>query len=401
MHTLSKAHHIPFHFHSHHWNMEIVEYYIFQTIFNLGHTMANLFIPIYLHSIGYSLWETALFFLFLQFWFVFILPFAGTAINKLGIKNSILFALFFLFLHALIFPLLSGNFLSDIPLMMLMLFLRGIKGFYGTANDIFLAKHILKKSKGKMLAWVKIVLVLVGILSPLIAGLFIHYYGFESMFYFVSFLYLLSGVPLIMVRNEHFKVEYKAKNILSFSFHKVPKSYLISEAGRIFPDAIMLIMWPLFLFFVLQDTADLGMLVSASAGISMMTSLYIGKKIDSQKSEEKLLKRGVKLITASFFTRAIFLNPLAIAFIDTLNKVIAPIVEIPYQYYVYNMIKKHKNVIEMANVKQFIEEGMYFLAAIPLCIISYFLTEPSALLFMCLFGASSFLLLFMQKITKV
>ena len=397
-----KYHHLPFHFHAHHWDMEVFEYYLFKALYTIAHATLNLFIPIFLISNGYSLWEVVIWCIINQIWTIAGLPFSGAIINKIGVKHTIALNIPFMALFYIGIQHLSGDFQQDFFFIWLILFSRCIfKGSFQVADDIFMTKHLLKKKKsGKNLAILKIILVSAGIIAPLAGGLVTYFWGFDAIFTSGLVVIFLAGIPLFFTPDEHFKIDYKGTDIFSFTFSKVDKNFIIAEAGRVFPDTLMWILWPIFLYLVIENTANLGAIVSASAFISMVIAFYIGKKVD-QKEPEKLLKKATQGAAGVFFLRAFALNPLVVGIIDIANKVLDPILEIPYNFYVYRMIKNHPNPIEMANVKQLIAESLYMFGTLILFVLTYFFTEPSIVLFMIIFGSFAIFYLLMQHIIRV
>jgi len=399
---MSRSHFIPFHFHFHHWDVNILEFYVFQTLLNISLSIITLFVPIYLISdLGYSIQAVLLFYLLYEIGFIFFVPFSGKAVHFLGVKKTIALQLPFLALYYIVLQNLSGNFAADLWLLVPVLLVRAF--FRSNANvgvDVFMAKHVLKKKAGKMLAWLRILMIISTIISPLVGGLITYYYGFDSLFWFAIGLCILSGIPLLLTPDEHFDIKYKPQELFSFLTHKVDKHYIVSEAGNILPDTLMWIMWPLFLFFAIKNTVNMGLLVSASALVSIGVAFYIGKKIANTKPEG-LIRNGVRASSVFFFLRAVSINPVFIAFIDACNKIVEPIFRIPYQRKAYRLVMYHRDQIKMANVRQLIRELYYTVGIILLLLYVVAVPEMTPMAFVLLFVFFSFIHLLMQYINSV
>jgi len=399
---MDKKHSISLDFHLRHWNMEIVEYYIFQTMYNITSSMLSLFLPIYLlHDVGYPLWAVISYFIINQFFFVLLVPFVGRALHFLKIKQAIVVHLPFVALYFILIRTVSGDFIKDLPLLIFILFFRAAaKSLYAVANDVFMAKHLMKKSSGKMLAWLKIFLLIASIITPLVGGIISYLFGFGMVFIVSSILIILSGIPLLLTPGKHFEIKYGAKDILNFTTHHVKKNYAIAEFGRVLPGTVMWIIWPIFLYFAVKNTAELGTILSISSLISIGMAYYIGKKIDGG-SRKKILKRGIALSEIFFFIRTFYINPIFIGAIDALGEIINPMVEIPYNHYAYQMVATHKDQIKMANVKQFVTEFYYFLGTIVLMPIVLIFPELTQRLFIILFSIFAIIRLLMLRMTKI
>ncbi len=385
-----------------HWDMNIVEFYAYQTLLKIAQSMTNLFVPIYLFSdLGYSLPQVVLFFVVLQLGFSLIIPFAGYVIHFLGIKKTIAASLPMLVIYFMSLKYLTGDFVSDMLFMTPILFLRaGLKGSGQVATDVFMAKHVLKKNTAKMLAMLKILMVTASILAPLIGGWVSYIYGFDMLFWIAIGLVLASGIPLFLTPDEHFPPKYEAHDILDFVKDEADRNYLVAEFGNIFTDVIMWIMWPLFLFFAIQSTAGMGTLVTISATLSMGMAYFIGQKING-KDAKLLMKNGIRGAATLFFFRAISLNPFIIGIIDAANKILDPIYRIPYDRAAYRVIIAHKNQIKMANIKQFISENYYTFSTFILLMVTLIVPEQSTNFFIGLFAFSAIIMLIMQRMACI
>ena len=389
-------------FHFLHWDINIVEFYIFETLLKISTSIISLFIPIYLLvDVGYSISEVMAFFVLLQLFFFFTIAFGGKVSTVLGTKKTMALKLPFTAIYYYGLQQLGGNFYQDLILLIpLLIFYSTFSGWSNVARDIFLSKHVLQKNTGKMLAFLKICMVVASVISPLAGGWISYIYGFDMLFWCGTVLVLLSGIPLFLTPDEHFEIKYKPRDLFSFIREKVDKSYLMAEAGNIFSDVIMWIMWPLFLYFAIKNTAEMGTLVTASAFVSMGVAYFVGQKING-KDAKKLLKNGIKGASFLFFLRAVSLNPFAIGAIDAFNKIIEPIYRIPYDRAAYRMIMYHQNQIKMANLKQLISETYYTSGVIILWVASLFVESESKYFFISLFAGAAILMLLMQQIAKV
>ncbi len=398
----AKNHFVPFHFHSHHWDMNIIEFYLFQSMFMIAFSMINLFVPIYLISdVGYPLWGVITFFLITQIFFISSLPFSGKVIKYFGVKHSIVLQLPFYAIYYIGLQYLSGNFVSDLAILIPIIGLRAFFGSNGNvARDIFMSKNILKKNTGTMLAWWRIVIVAATVISPFIGGLVSYFYGFDKLFWIAIVITLFSGLPLLLTSDKHFNINYKPQQLFSFIRHKADKNYLIAEAGNILSDTMMWIMWPLFLFFALKNTADLGKLITMSAAISMGIAYFVGKKVDTS-NPANLLINGVRISSGLFLLRAISLNPFIIGIIDAFNKIIDPIFRIPYDRAAYKIIMENHDQVKMANIKQLITEIYYTIGVLILLMVVLVVPEVSVKLFITLFVVFAFIMLLMQKMANI
>lgn len=391
-----------FHFHFLHWSLDITEYYIFKTLSQIGKSLTNLFIPIYLLSeLHYSLWQVTLYFVILQIFFPPTIAFAGEIIQKIGLKKSMALSLpcFALYFWGINF--LKGDFFADLVLIIVLLMVRGVSGgISNLANDIFMAKHVLKKIPGKMIAWLKIAMTVATLIAPFVGGLVTYFFGFDMLFYVAIGLMLLSGVPLFLTPDIHFRIQYRPSSLITFLLKKARPNYLWAEFGNVFTDTMMWILWPIFLFFALDNTAEMGSLVTISAIFSIIVSFFVGRKI-TEIDPQKMIRRGVVGASFLFFCRPLFLHPVAIGVIDALYKIIDPIFRIPYDRAAYRLVMEHENIIKRANIKQFVAEIYYTLGTLILFLLTLFFDKSSKPFFITLFLFAALTMLLMMRMAYV
>ena len=389
-------------FHWLHWDINVVEFYIYETLLRISTSIISLFIPIYLlGEVGYSLSETIGFFVILQIFFLLAVPFGGRVCAALGAKKTMALRLPFLAIYYYGLQKLSGDFAADMYFVVPLLFFYSTTGAWANvARDLFLSKHVLGDTPGKMLAFLRICMTGSTVVAPLLGGAISYFYGFDALFLGGTLLALAAGLPLFLTPDEHFRVQYRPKDLFTFIGQKVPRPYLLAEAGSIFSDVIMWIMWPIFLYFVLQNTAEMGALVTISSLASMGVAYFVGQKV-AGKDAKKLLQRGVLVASGLFFLRVVFLNPFVIGFVNALNRIIEPIYRIPYDRAVYRMILHHQRQTKMANLKQLISETYYTLGVAVLWGASLFVERESTGFFLLLFFGASLLMLLMQQMAKV
>lgn len=396
-----KSHWINWHFHHIHWNMAIVEFYLFQTLSKIWQLITNLFLPIYLFTMWYSIFEIVLFYVILQIMFLIFNPFSWKVIEKLWVKHTIFLQIPWYILFYLWLQQISWNFYNDFYLILLLLLARCTwPAFANVAIDVFMAKNIVKKSTWKMIAWLKIAITIWWIMAPVIWWFISYFYWFNNLFYLWIFLTCISWLPLFLTPDKHFHIHYKPQQLFSFILHKADKNYLIAEIWAILPDTLMWIMYPLFLYYAIQNTADLWILMTISAFISIMISYYIWKKVDMNQWK-KYLKIWVKIWSITLFLRSISLNQIIIWIMDALDNILLPIWRIPYDSITYKVINDHSDQIKMSNLKQLISEIYYTLWTLVLLWLSFFNKEMTMTFFMITFGVFALLSLLALRMELV
>ncbi|MCD4666528.1 hypothetical protein K8R47_01830 [archaeon] len=346
----------------HKWNKEILEYYVYLILRNISFSIAILFIPVYLYvEVGYSLLEISAFFLILETFFVTLLPFSGIIIKKIGIKYSIILHLPFMALYWFLLRFLSGNFVNDFGLIIFMLFIYSFsKVPHGGADTFFIHKNILvKKHYGYSISKLKILIIIASLFAPFVGGLIIYFFGFNSLFNASIIILLLSGVPFLLTKGKHFKVDFKIKSFVSFTTHKISKNFFLDQFGRWFYEVALWVLWPLFIYLVVQNTAKLGFIVSVSSIIAIIVVQIIGKYLDKCKHKD-VLKKTTKIAVSIFFLRTVFAIPIFLVIMDAINKIIEPILSVSYEKYMHEYMNKTGKLLEVSITTSYISSIAWF-----------------------------------------
>lgn len=390
------------------WRPEIVEFYLYKFFRQIAFTLLSVFVPVYLYAdVGYSIFEIMIFFVINQIFFMILIPFSGKVVEKIGVKHSIFLHLpsFAVFTYCLRF--LTGDFYNDLWIIFIILAIRAIpKTPMITAETIFISKHILhnKKKEGSALAFLKIIMIITTLLAPLIGGVISHYFGFEAFFNAAIFILVLAALPLILTKDEYFNIRETPSQIMYFIFKKLPKNLRLAEMGRWMPDAIMWLLWPLFIYIILRDLSHIGILFTVSGIIAIIISYYVGKMVDTSSSK-KLLDKTVNVATGVFFLRSVFPNPALLMITDAVNRIVNPILMIPYEKYYFDYIKSIKNIVEASVATNFILEFYFTIGfiffALYFGILEYLHISADYSSFIFLFVLFGFLILLMKNISKI
>jgi len=389
------------------WNMEVLEYYLYKIFSRIADSLADIFLPVFLFTqLNFSIVQISLFFIIMQVFFMIFVPFAPKVVAYLGVKHTMALYLPFriLFFYGLTF--LTPGFAENFWFIVLLLGIRSIpKAFRNTAETYFISKNILRKGHyGSSLSKIRIVMIFASLIAPLVGGTVVYFFGFNALFYSAMVFLAISTIPLFLTPDRSFNINFTIKNVWQFT-EKLPKNLMLAECGRVFPDCVLWVLWPIFLIIIVKTTLNLGLLITASAIVAMLFSYYMGKVIDTDKSRS-VLNIFVRLSTGTFFLRSLFANPLLIAIADIVNKIFDPILMIAYQKYLYRYVNSSKDFVEMLTARDLLAEGTYTVGTIAIFLIfsvlGYFgIPETNLYVFLGVFLVFGLFMLLMEKIADV
>lgn len=112
-----------------------------------------------------------------------------------------------------------------------------------------------------------------------------------------------------------------------------------------------------------------------------------------------------KVASGIFFLRAAFPTPLMLITTDAINRIVSPLLMLPYQKYYYGFMKSNENLIEASVAANLILEIPYLvsfsLLAIYFGIIEYLDLPITYLTFVIPFVFFGFFILLMNRISKI
>jgi len=387
------------------WNPELLEYYVYLIIRNIGLSLTMLFIPLYLYvEVGYSIFHVMLYFLFIASLFALCIPFSGKIITALGIKHAIIFHIPVMAAYWFVLRYLTGSFWHDmtwmIPIMVLYAF---SKSPMNGAEQAFIHKHIIQRKKyGRGLSGIRIVLIIASIVAPVIGGIVTFYFGYDTLFIVSIIFVLLSGIPFFLTKDTYFRTTIQAKTVLKYTWKKLSPNFFWAHFGRCGPESLLWAFWPIFIYLIVLNPIKVGAVVTGASFIAIIISWSIGKYIDTHETSS-LLHRVTKTSAGIFFLRAVLANPLFIVVGDAVNKILEPILSITYDKYFHDYIAKHNN-LEIAIVSSFIFTISWVVGIGILVIffglLEYFSITPTYWMFVGIFLAFGLLYLLVPRIQR-
>lgn len=331
-------------------NKEVLSYYIYKLLRTVVFTLSFTFIPIYLYlDVWYSVAEVIFYSILVFFPLLLFAPFALRLINLIWVKKSIAIHVFWISFKFYTLQYLSWSFFDDIPLMVLTwIVLWALKSCYSTADNIFINERVLKHKDilWKSLSYIQILTILAWIIAPLVWWLFTYFYGFDSLF-MVAMYAPLCTIPLFIWKDFKPQKNVWPKEVLDFTFSKMDKNLKKWVFWSSFSLSILQNVWPIFLIITVETTLNVGYLLSFSALIAVIISKYVWNLLDKEDFSKKY-NISVNLMTFLYILRGVFPVPILLAVTDILNKVWWPLVNIPFDKYVFEYIKVHKDDRDLA-----------------------------------------------------
>lgn len=325
---------------------ELNLFYLSMWIKQFGNSLINIFVPIYLLTIGYSIVQILFYYFLIALGFILFSYFGVKIVSKIGLNHSILVSTIPFILY-----LLGLRILPDYPLLFYLLpFVLNIRRvLYNYSYHFYFIKYSSKKHRGKQLSFKSIINKVINVIAPATGGLIAGIYGFNTLLLIGSIILLISALPLFWNKELKIKPSFNFKGLIRDVFRE--KGELISFSSYGVDFEIGRVIWPIFVFLVVANVADYGILASLTTLISLIVFYFVGVLTDKY-DVKKMLIVGSVLRSISWVLRI---------FADTYNKILlvgsykeltAQVLHIPWDVYSYALAQK-KNKYKFIVAREF------------------------------------------------
>lgn len=314
---------------------EIRELYVSTTILNFALAMILIFEPIYLYTIGYSLKEIILFFLLVYLIYLFLLPLGAKFAKRVGYEHSIAVSTIVFILYYLVFYNIAA---VDWFFYLAAFLYAAQKTLYWPAYHADFARFADVGQDGREISLLTVIVSIVSIAAPLISGIVLENWGFAALFTFVSIIFLISNVPLLVTK-EVFEPS-------PFPYFDTFKALLAPERRRQFlsylgfgEELVVLVVWPVFIATIITDLLNIGILTALATFVSLVVTMYIGRTSDSG-NKRRILRFGTIVYAFAWLIRLLVKGASGIFLTDSLSRISKNIVSVPLTAIMYEQAKQ-------------------------------------------------------------
>lgn len=303
---------------------QLKQLYVFSLLFALAESFVLIFEPVFFFQQGIPLATIALYYAIHYTLYVVVLPLGGMFAARFGVQPSL----------ALSTPLFIFYFLAlaSIPhyphlLWIALLLLTAHKILYWPAYHADFAEFGDKKSLGKELSWMNLVVQGIGILGPLCGGFIATFLGFPTLFMSAAATALIAGVVLILRQypTHHSSMSfYRPWQILGM---RSEKGMVVSMFGM-GEDLMNLVFWPIFMFIVIGTAASLGIVAAFATAFMTFIGFFIGNLID-RHSRRTVMRASIPFLVLSHLFRPFAGTPVLALTTDTFARTALIAVRIP------------------------------------------------------------------------
>lgn len=348
-------------------SQQMRELYLSTIILQFAASAVMIFEPIYLWSAGFSVQRIILFYGAIYALYFVLLPLGGKFVRARGYEHGIMYStpfliLYYLSLFAIPFsPVFIGTAIVSYALQ---------KMFYWTGYHADFARFGMAEQTGRELSVLVLLASIAAIAGPAVGGLVLVTLGFPALFVVVSLLILLSNIPLLLTPEvftpRAFSYEDAWKRLVKPENRRRALSYM--GFGEEF---IVMIVWPLFMYTVVREYFNLGLIVSVATFATMLVALVVGKLTDTA-ARKRVLRLGVVYTALSWLMRLVSVGVGGVFLADMLYRSARTAVGIPLIASTYDAARRYSVTKTAVFLESSVVAGKLLAALLCLVIVTFF-----------------------------
>jgi len=356
-----------------HFSSNIVSLYFSTILRQIGLGLISLFgVIFFFEKFGNSLENVIKLFILVFLLYGFLVPLAARLIGRLGMKRMMIIAMPFLTL-----TILSLFFWDANPILFLSLYMVFVTLFrilFWAPYHVDFAEFTDTGNRGKQVAvLVNISQVVLGI-TPLIGGFIISSYGYSNLFFISALIVSTAIIPLFFIEDIKEKFSFGYLETFRNLFRKKNRSFLVAHASNGIQDAIGIIIWPVFIFAILQGNYFVvGIISTLTIFFIILLRSFVGSLVDHW-GRAKLQKIGSLLSVTGWILKIFVSSGFHIFLADTYHNFGRVVNNLPFDVSFYDQAAENKHYIdEFAVIRAIaLNLGRVVVLLISLPIIKYF-----------------------------
>jgi len=346
---------------------EIKEFLTTLGLHELAQAAINIFEPVYLFSLGYSMFQIVLFYLGVYCLYFVVMPFGGKAAKRFGFEHTmsvgILFSIGY-FLALIAVPA------SPVFLYLAIVLYALQKTFWWPGYHANFALYSRSKETGREIGATQVIFSITAAVGPLLGGLLVNYSSFTVLYVVAMGLMLASVIPILSTAEKFKPSTITWREQMRFLFCRAYLRKIIAGFG-FGEEIIAYTVWPVFIYLLVGNALNLGALIAGATGLTVLATTIAARWSDSEARRDVFLWGGL-LNTLSWIGRPFLIWPLALLGIDTVYRTGKSLQFVPMYANVYDDAKSRHIVLEVVAFEGVLVLGKIVTLALLLVVLPWF-----------------------------
>lgn len=317
---------------------EVKELYSSTLILDLAVAAIFIFEPVFLflffsrsHDFNTALKFVFIFYLAIYFFYLWLMPLGAKFAKRFGCERSIAVGTIFIVAFYLsLYTIEFSAYLIFLPVAFDVL----CKVFYWPAYHGNFTRFSVEKERGREVSNLTVLISVVGILGPLLGGLILKFFDFNVLFIVVAILILVSNIPMLITKEKFAPANFSYFACYPRLFKKENRREFFAYLG-FGEELVVLLIWPIFIYLVVGDFLNLGLISSASVFLTTVVFLYIGRLAD-KKDRRTVARFGAIFYFFSWLLRLLARTTLGVFLVDAYSRLSEQTVKIPLTAKLYS-----------------------------------------------------------------
>lgn len=313
-----------------------VALYTGKTISNFAVNLLGMFLPIFL----YTLFDGNFFLVALQFLLGYLayglaVPLGGFFLNRYGFNRSLRLSTFFAASSfAFLYFMQPDNVLYLLPFQIAATTVYRL--LFWLPFHVDFAEFSDPNKRGRDISVFDATVNIIGIATPIIAGLIITRYGYDALFALSLVIFLMALVPYHFIPEIGERFSWSYKRTIRELFAKRNRKPTLAFMADGAEEMIGYLVWPIVIYQLLHgDLLKIGALSTVIVGATVALELVVGKYADGRFGKERLVKYGSILSAIGWIIKIFIATAFQIFIVDTYHKFTKIIMRIPFAALAY------------------------------------------------------------------
>jgi YQGE family putative transporter len=323
----------------------------------LSSGMFGLFLPIFLlQEFDNSVYWVIVFYLFGYFLYALTAPLGAMLLQRIGSKKAMILGRFF---HVLFYVCLY--FLGHNPLLFAILAnlnLLIFRTFYWVPYQVDFARFTSGKYRGRQMAYLAILGYLIGVGSPLLAGLLLTQGSFEILFILAIVTLMLSLIPLKKLSHQETKFDFSYQQAFRELFRKKHRRLRTAYFADGAQDLVGIIIWPIFIYQLLDGQyLAVGAVTALVVIATVICQLIVGGYTD-KIPKKKMMKLGSLIYAIGWMAKTFVATAFQIFVVGTFHGLGYIAFRTPFDAFSYERFTGHGTYVDEYTVLREISSNL-------------------------------------------
>jgi len=300
------------------YSRDLIALYSHRMLMRLAITATSMFGAVFLfQQFNNSLIAVALIYGGMYAFVVVGTPFSSRLLRSWGLKTLIMVAIPVLILSAVSLYAIALGYIS--ALWGAALFAVAIalyRALYWVPYHVDLSLLLDKTTRGRQIATLTNISDLTIVVMPLIAGFTVAYFGFGLLFIGAIVFMALSIVPVMRLQNVYESYRWNFIETLRVLFDAKNRPLLLAYMGDGAQTVTLLVLWPLFVFVLLNEQYTMLGIVAALTLLAVLAIRHLTGKLFDTGNKQKILIWGAVISATGWMMKIFVGTPVQILMVD-------------------------------------------------------------------------------------